>query len=77
INGFNSNTPGKVWESLERCSRLNEEEAFDLYFKADALISHFLHIPFPEKLTDDVWAIKWAQINWLSTQGILTIKTNE
>jgi len=42
--------------------------------KADALISHFLHIPFPEALTDDVWAIKWAQINWLSAQGILTIK---
>jgi hypothetical protein len=42
--------------------------------KADALISHFLYIPFPEKLDDDAWAMKWAQVNWLSDQGILGLK---
>ncbi len=45
--------------------------------KADALISHFLHIPFPEQLSDDVWAQKWAQVNWLADQGILNVKRNE
>ncbi|MCT4698081.1 hypothetical protein [Tenacibaculum haliotis] len=45
-----------------------------MYLKADALISHFLHIPFPEALNDDTWAVKWAQINWLASVGILSIK---
>ncbi|MBW7839232.1 MAG: hypothetical protein H3C36_06285 [Chitinophagaceae bacterium] len=46
----------------------------DLIFKADALISHFLHIPFPEELDDETWSRKWAQINWLSEKGILGLK---
>ncbi len=45
-----------------------------MYLKADALISHFLHVPFPEALPDDVWAMKWAQVNWLADQGILSVK---
>lgn len=42
--------------------------------KADALISHFLHIPFPEQLDDETWAAKWAQIGWLTDMGILSVK---
>lgn len=38
------------------------------------MISHFLHIPFPEELDDDTWAMKWAQIGWLADQGILSAK---
>ncbi|WP_162304181.1 hypothetical protein [Chryseobacterium mulctrae] len=45
--------------------------------KADALMSHFLHIPFPEKLDDDTWASKWAQIGWLADQGILGVKKKD
>ncbi|MFJ1492651.1 hypothetical protein [Capnocytophaga canis] len=45
-----------------------------MYFKADALISHYLHIPFPEQLDDETWAIKWAQVGWLAEQGILSPK---
>lgn len=37
----------------------------------DALISHFLHVPFPEKLTDEEWSLKWAQVKYLADQGIL------
>ncbi|REH00270.1 hypothetical protein [Flavobacterium aquicola] len=29
------------------------------------MISHILHIPFPEQLDDVVWAQKWAQVKWL------------
>lgn len=37
----------------------------------DAYISHFLHIPFPEDLTDEVWSIKWAQLKFLADAGVL------
>lgn len=40
------------------------------------MISYFLHIPFPEKLDDDVWAMKWAQIGWLAENGFLGLKQN-
>ena len=45
-----------------------------MYFKVDALISYYLHIPFPEDLDDETWAMKWAQIQWLAEQGILGVK---
>ncbi|AQY22976.1 hypothetical protein [Riemerella anatipestifer] len=45
--------------------------------KADALMSFFLHIPFPEQLDDDTWAMKWAQIKWLSEKGFLGFKLNK
>lgn len=48
-----------------------------MYMKADALISFFLHIPFPEQLDDDVWAMKWAQIGWLAEKGFLGVKGNK
>jgi len=46
----------------------------DWVFKRDALISHVLHIPFPEQLPDDVWALKWAQVVWLAEKGILGVE---
>ena len=30
-----------------------------------ALISHFLHIPDPESLSDEVFAAKFQQADWL------------
>jgi len=36
-----------------------------------------LHIPFPENLDDETWAIKWAQINWLSEKGLLGFKVKD
>jgi hypothetical protein len=38
------------------------------------MISHILHIPFPEQLSDYVWAEKWAQVQWLVDQGIIAPK---
>ncbi|MBL7868881.1 MAG: hypothetical protein JNM71_12775 [Flavobacterium lindanitolerans] len=43
----------------------------DNVLKMDAMISHFLHIPFPEELPDTVWAQKWAQVKFLADKGIL------
>ncbi|WP_164879208.1 hypothetical protein [Flavobacterium cerinum] len=42
-----------------------------MILKIDAFISHFLHIPFPENLTDAQWAEKWAQVKFLAEKGIL------
>lgn len=42
-----------------------------MVFKIDAMISHFLSIPFPEQLSDEVWALKWAQVQYLADQGVL------
>lgn len=38
------------------------------------MISHFLHIPFPEQLSDTEWSEKWAQVKWLIDQGIVAPK---
>ena len=46
-----------------------------MVFKIDAMISYFLHIPFPEQLSDLVWAEKWAQVKWLIDKGIVVPKT--
>ncbi|WP_283670377.1 hypothetical protein [Candidatus Ornithobacterium hominis] len=48
-----------------------------MYLKADALMSLFLHIPFPEQLDDETWVMKLAQLKWLGEQGILSVKFNE
>ncbi|MEG3974566.1 hypothetical protein QT970_08065 [Microcoleus sp. herbarium8] len=45
-----------------------------MVFKIDALISHVLHIPFPEQLPDSVWVLKWAQVKWLIENGIVAPK---
>lgn len=45
-----------------------------MVFKIDAMISHILHIPFPEQLDDDLWAQKWAQVQWLIDKGIVAPK---
>ncbi|MBQ3658003.1 MAG: hypothetical protein II956_14375 [Bacteroidales bacterium] len=42
--------------------------------KADALISLYFHIPFPEKLDDEVWIEKFRQIEWLADKGLLGAK---
>ena len=39
------------------------------------MISHILHIPFPEQLDDDIWSQKWAQVKWLVDKGIIAPKT--
>lgn len=46
-----------------------------MVFKIDAMISHILHIPFPEQLSDYLWAEKWAQVQWLIDKGIVAPKT--
>jgi hypothetical protein len=38
------------------------------------MISHILHIPFPEQLDDAVWAQKWAQVKWLIENNIVAPK---
>ena len=40
----------------------------------DAYISYALHIPFPEELDDETWAMKVAQVEWLIEQGIFAPK---
>ncbi|WP_165764216.1 hypothetical protein [Flavobacterium oreochromis] len=50
------------------------ESNADIVFKIDAMISYILHIPFPEQLSDTVWAEKWAQVKYLIDQGIIAPK---
>lgn len=38
------------------------------------MISHFLHIPFPEQLSDTAWSEKWAQVKWLIDEGLIAPK---
>jgi len=40
-------------------------------------MSLYFHIPFPEKLPDDVWAEKVRQIEWLARKGLLGVKVKE
>lgn len=42
------------------------------------MISHVLHIPFPEQLSDEVWAVKWMQTKFLIDKGFLgkTVDSN-
>ena len=40
------------------------------------MISHILHIPFPEQLSDTAWSEKWAQVQWLIEKGIVAPKNN-
>lgn len=37
-------------------------------------MSHFMHIPFPEELSDELWAEKWAQLRWLMDEGYIGYK---
>ncbi|MBY0244938.1 MAG: hypothetical protein K2Q03_05735 [Sphingobacteriaceae bacterium] len=39
--------------------------------QANALIAYYLHIPFPEKLSDEQWVEKWKQVEWLSVKKII------
>jgi hypothetical protein len=53
---------------------LIEDNDKDIVFKIDAMISHVLHIPFPEQLSDTVWSEKWAQVKYLIDKGIIAPK---
>lgn len=37
-------------------------------------MSLYFGIPYPEKLTDDVWFEKMRQLEWLSEKGLLGVK---
>jgi len=39
-------------------------------------MSLFMHIPFPERLSDDLWMEKFRQLEWLADQNLLGIKKN-
>ncbi|WP_176133089.1 hypothetical protein [Hymenobacter sp. CRA2] len=47
---------------------MDERDGEDGIRKADALISHYLHIPHPETLSDEVWCDKAGQAQWLHRQ---------
>ena len=36
-------------------------------------MSFYFKIPFPEQLSDEVWAEKWHQILWLADNKLLSI----
>ncbi len=44
---------------------VSDKEQDDDLPKMAALISHFLHIPDPESLSDEVFAAKFQQADWL------------
>lgn len=73
-NSYGCSKSGKV---LTDCTGLIDDDEYDQIFKINAFISHFLHIPFPEQLDDDTWALKWAQVKWLMEKGIITPKKAE
>lgn len=41
------------------------------------MITHYLHIPFPEDLDDEVWMEKWMQVLWLFEKGMLNVKPKQ
>ncbi|GAB6121654.1 hypothetical protein JCM30204_28030 [Dysgonomonas termitidis] len=43
----------------------------DYIRKWDALIAYFFKIQFPEELTDEQWAERVKQLEWLAKRGIL------
>jgi len=53
---------------------VDEEAVVTFYNDTNALISHFLHIPFPEQLEEDVWLEKARQLWWLNRSGLLPVK---
>ena len=53
---------------------MEEDSVCSFYDTYNALISHFLHVPFPEQLDDDTWIEKARQVKWLESKGILPVK---
>ncbi|MGY0034450.1 hypothetical protein [Pedobacter sp. NJ-S-72] len=45
--------------------------------RINALLSHFMHIPFPEQLDDDTWCEKYRQFEWLKDNNFLPINTKK
>lgn len=41
------------------------------------MMSLFLHVPFPERLTDEEWAERVRQLEWLAKNGLLGVKLNK
>jgi hypothetical protein len=50
------------------------EDTIEIY---NALLSHFLHIPFPEQLPDSFWLMKVKQFEFLFFNNYLPIKPKE
>ncbi len=44
---------------------ISDKDGVDVLQKMAALISHFLHIDFPEHLTDEEFGAKYQQAEWL------------
>lgn len=49
-------------------------EVSDNIRRINALISCFLHIPFPELLSDEMWMEKYRQVEWLAEKGVIGTK---
>jgi hypothetical protein len=47
-----------------------------ILFQHNALLSAYMHIPFPEQLEWDVWLEKAKQFHWMQKKGILPVKIN-
>jgi hypothetical protein len=45
--------------------------------KYNALMSFYFHIPYPERFSDETWAEKVRQIEWLARKGLLGVKVEE
>jgi len=52
---------------------LNRANA-NFFRKGNALISFYLHIPFPEELEDEIWMEKYRQVEYLADIGLLGVK---
>lgn len=51
------------------------EITFDIQIRQiNALLTHFMHIPFPEQLDDDTWLEKYRQYEWLLETNRLPIQ---
>jgi hypothetical protein len=53
---------------------VDEDGVVTFYDDTCALISHFLHIPFPEQLEETVWLEKARQVWWMNNQNLLPVK---
>lgn len=47
---------------------VNTEPDRDFIRKVYASLSYYMHIPFPEKLDDEVLWEKWEQCRWIRNQ---------
>ena len=71
---FRSKAEGSSSRNIESCPPLLDDSDKDYVRKYNALISLYLHVPFPERLNDEDWAERVRQIEWLAKNGILGCK---